>query len=260
MNRRSTEFVLPCAALALCLVVPSQAQDPDKPEPTQRTLRVLALGDPPPFRQEVRDGVRHELEAEPGTIPPRQVAFGAGEAATSVTLRLGRVSEPLRLAAGAETAVFKLPATAADGTARDWLTLRPPPGGDLLALVWRDPGKNWFAPRGMLLPDSAVAFPAGHLRGVKLLPVQAALQLDAEQLLLDPGKTVVRPLPAGKDTPVQVAYLAPEDGAFRPFYHGTALIHAGERAQVIIYRADSETPRRPAKVMTYNELAPGAAR
>jgi hypothetical protein len=163
----------------------------------------------------------------------------------------------LRVAAGAETAVFRLPA-AADGKTANWLTLRPPPEGDLLALVWRDPGKNWFEPRGMLLPDSAAAFPAGRLRIVNLLPVQAAVMIDTERVLLDAGQSAVRPLEAGKDKPVQVAFRNPDDGSFRPFYHGSALVNPGERAQAIIFRADGENPRSPAKVMIYNEEAPRA--
>jgi hypothetical protein len=93
---------------------------------------------------------------------------------------------------------------------------------------------------------------------VNLLPVQAAVMIDTERVLLDAGQSAVRPLEAGKDKPVQVAFRNPDDGSFRPFYHGSALVNPGERAQAIIFRADGENPRSPAKVMIYNEEAPRA--
>src|SRR5687767_13204483 len=69
--------------------------------PVKHTLRILPLGDPPPFIQEVRNGVRYEVPAEEGTIPPRNIALSAvapkGEEQEKfpMRLRLGVASTPL---------------------------------------------------------------------------------------------------------------------------------------------------------------------
>ena len=40
-----------------------------------RELRLLPVGDMPPFRQEIRDGVRYELEPDPGSEPPQMISI-----------------------------------------------------------------------------------------------------------------------------------------------------------------------------------------
>ena len=44
-----------------------------------RNLRILPVGESPPYRQEIRDGVRYELPPPPGSVPPMEVSFVASE-------------------------------------------------------------------------------------------------------------------------------------------------------------------------------------
>ena len=91
-----------------------QASTAAKPPP--RTLRVWPVGDAPPFMQEVRDGVRHELEPPPGSIPPRRVTVGLAdqpgqeEQAAELRLMLGRLGEavPVPVRAGLNTVYVRL--------------------------------------------------------------------------------------------------------------------------------------------------------
>ena len=62
-------------------------------EAAMHRLRVLAVGDPPPFVQEVRDGARREVAPPEGSIPPRSVTAG-GE---PLRIRLGRPSSAVML-------------------------------------------------------------------------------------------------------------------------------------------------------------------
>ena len=81
----------------LPLVGGGQTQEAAKKE-EKRTLRFLPCGDMPPFRQEIRDGVRYELEAEPGSVPPYQIQVPLGEdKMLNTTLTLGSLSERLEL-------------------------------------------------------------------------------------------------------------------------------------------------------------------
>lgn len=237
------------------------AQEPagepvEKPAAGSRSLRLLPLGEPPPYQEEVRDGVRFELEPEPGSVPPRQVVYGEAEKTVTLRLNLGRVTESLRIGEGTGAAVFRALAGAEEPPV-PWLALQPPATGDLLALVWRDPGKLWTQPRCLILPDSAVAFPAGNVRIVNLLPVEAALLFGEDKVLLAPGKTLLRPVVVGEDLPFRIAYRD-QAGALQSFYSGSVLLNRDERAQVVLFRADGLKPRRPAKAVVFNEAVPRA--
>jgi len=242
--------------MALSMVL-AHAQDAGAPQQAlqPRALRLLPLGEPPPFRQEVKDGVRYELEPEPGSIPPRQIRLGEGDKATLVRLNLGRASESLHIPAGTAPVVFHEASAPDDPSAKPWLTLYPPATGNELAVIWRDPGSRWSLPRSLLFDDSATALPAGSLRIVNLLPVDAALIFGDERLILVPGKVLVKALNIGTDLPIQIAFKTPT-GQYQHFYSGAVLLNPNERAQIFIHRADSEKPRRPAKVVTFNESAP----
>jgi hypothetical protein len=222
----------------------------------QRTLRLLPLGETPPFQQEIRNGIRFELEPEAGSVPPRQVVLGDGETAPVIRLNLNRVSESVPLPVGIAPVTLREKPTAPEAQPTPWLTLHPPETGNVQALVWRDPGKPWTKPRTLLLPDSGAAFPAGRLRIINLLPLEAALIIGPDNEVVAPGKTRIRAVAVGKDLPLHVAYRDPT-GTLKRFYSSSILLNAGERSQVVLYLADTEKPRRPARVKVINEAAPG---
>jgi len=246
--------------LALTMV-PSQAQksrDAEKAKGSARCLRLLPLGETPPFRQDVRDGVRYELEPAAGSIPPRQVRLGTGDEAILIRLNLGRATEPIKIPEGLAAAVFREASLPNEPSTKPWLSIPLPEAGDVLAVVWRDPGTEWNKPRTFIYGDSAAAFPAGSIRIVNLLPTEAALIVGTEQVLLLPGKSLIKTLPIGTDLPIQIAFKN-NSGQYQRFHSGSVLLNSNERAQIFIYRADGEKPRQAAKVSTFNEAAPPAA-
>jgi len=237
-------------------VSPLQAQEEEavKPVRATRTLRILPLGDAPPFRQEVRDGIRYELEPPAGSVPPRQIAYGEPDSDTSVRLNLGRVSEPVPIPSGAIPFTLRQQTGPAE-EAQPWLRVNLPELGNVMALVWRDPGASWDRPRVLLLPESPEVFPAGTLRLVNLTAAPIAVILGNERLPLGPGQVLVKPVEPAADVPVQLAYTDAA-GSVRRFYSSSVLLNEGERAQLLIHRPDSEKPRQPVKVITLNERAP----
>ena len=74
-------------------------------------------------------------------------------------------------------------------------------------------------------------------------------------MLLGSGKALIKTLKIGNDLPIQIAFKN-KTAQFQPFYSGAILLNPNERAQIFIHRADGENPRRPAKVVTFNEIAP----
>lgn len=257
------------AAVLVALLAPLAAQEPgpgeigeigapiELPPPGARLLRLLPLGDSPPFRQEVRDGVRFELEPPPGSVPPRQLLWGDAESPRAVRLNLGQVSEPVPIPAGAVPFTLREPVPA-DGPAEaapPWARITLPESGNVLVLLWRDAAAPWSRPRSMLLPEAATTFPAGSLRLVNLTATTIAVVLGAERTALTPGQVVVKPLATGSDVPLQLAY-SDAAGNVRRFHSTTVMLNEGERGQIFIHRADGERPRQPVKVVTLSERAP----
>lgn len=244
--------------LLLLTLAGGLAQTPlpeSKPAATTRTLRLLPLGEPPPFRQEVRNGVRYELEQDADSIPPRQVVLAGDKAATPILLNLRRATSPVAVPAGTAPVVLAIPAAGAEAAPVPWLSISLPETGDVLALAWRDPTKPWRKPRSLVLPDSAAAFPAGKVRIVNLLPTEAAAIFGTERVLIPPGKTLQRAVSPGVDLSIQLAYRT-ASGELQPFYSSSLLLNPNERAQVFLYRADGEKPRQPVKTVIFNEAAP----
>jgi hypothetical protein len=242
-------------ALACGLPLAAQEPAPDKEKPAVpagRHVRFLPVGDLPPFRQEIRDGVAYELEPPAGSIPPRQVMVGFGdEKKDAVPLLLGRVTAPLSAPAGeGPMQVHKL----GDAPeAEPWLKVNRPESGDFLVLLWRDsPKSDWAHARSLVLPDSAEAAPAGRVRIVNLSPVPVGVVFGGERIKLEAGKFYQRSVPIGKDTEFQLGAVDIKGGLER-FHAGSIFQNAGERSLVVIYRADGVQPRRPLKAVVHRE-------
>ena len=109
---------------------------------TGRLVRFLPLGEMPPFRQEIRENVRYELEPPAGSIPPREVLLGFGGNASEahIAAALGQTQRTPEGSAGKRSAVVRSREDAKD--AEPWLNLMRPETGDFLVLLWRDPDRE----------------------------------------------------------------------------------------------------------------------
>lgn len=247
---------IPHVLVALCVMAagPLAAQNAEQPEKPPRQVRFLPVGDLPPFRQEVRDGVRYELEPPPGSIPPREVMLGfGGEEQQAAPLSLGRVSEPLKAPAGIGPLLVRRKDAA---EAEPWLKLERPETGDFLVLLWRDPAKgSWEQARSLVLPDSREAAPAGQVRVINLSPVTVGVVFAGEKIALQAGKTYQRPIAVGKETDIQLGAVDAK-GVLTRFHSGTIFQNPGERTLVVVYRADGVQPRRPLKAVIQREPLP----
>lgn len=226
------------------------AQEKEKP----RHVRFLAVGDMPPFRQEIRDGVRYELEAEPGTIPPRQIQIPLGDEKTLDTiLSLGAFSP--QLAIPASVSVLRMQKKDAEKLV-DWHQVKIPAQGSSLVVLWRDPEKKtWDAARSSVMADDPSAFPSGSVRLINILPTTARFAFTAEQTIeLEAGGLKVLPL-SQPTTPVQISVLGAEQ-QWHVVYQSAITQNPGERGNVLLYRADGVNPRTPVKVINLRERAP----
>lgn len=238
--------------IAALIASPLPAQNAEeKSGPPRRQARFLAIGDSPPFAQEIRDGVRYELEPPPDSIPPRQVTTSVdGQAASTVELRLGRISGPVKVPPGAGPFDLRKldenPQDPANPQSAPWLRLNRPEKGNFLTLLFRPTGKGtWREPAHLILPEGTV----DTVRIINLLPVPARIVWANETLSLAPGKTQERRIEPGGSVPFQVFTDAPQKRHFA----GTATQNPGERGLVLIYPADGSSPRRPVKVSMLRE-------
>ena len=222
-------------------------------------MRFLPLGDMPPYRQEIRDGVAYELEPPPGSIPPREVVFGSNATgADESPLSLGRVSAPVKVAPGVGLLSLRRK-EGGEGTA-PWLNVEKPEKGDFLVLLWRDPEKkSWDSPRALVLPDGPEAAPAGTVRVVNISPVTVAIVFEGEKIALPVGQTWQKAVPTGKEAMIQVGAVDVA-GNLRRIHAGSVFQNAGERTLVAIYKADGVDPRRALKAIVQREPVDPAKR
>lgn len=242
-------------------LLPSSAEEGALPP---RTVRLLAVGDLPPFRQEIRDGVRYELPPPEGSMPPSRIEISAlnedGEEVKSenpagdpkkpgLKLPLNDISSSLSVPGAALTVRLQ-------AEADTWHQVELPEGGDFLIILWRDPEEgNWAKARSRLVPDGALKFKAGDLRFINVAPVTIGIVIgDQERFELAPGKATLKSLGTSTGTPTEAHYQDRKRG-WRRLWSSALVQNRGERSTVIVYRADGEKPRRPLKLIAMRERA-----
>jgi hypothetical protein len=230
-------FLLTAADLA--------AQDTKAPT---RKLRLMAVGDPPPFQQEYRDGVRHEVEAPPGSIPPRQIELSgnAGDKKT-MKLALGETTPPVAVPGEATRVDLQ-----AGGQV--WHAVNLPEGGDYLVILLRDPAsKNWDKARSILVPEGAGKFDEGDIRFISLTAAPLRFQIKGTAAFEVPaGKTITKKLGVATGAETLAQYRDPEKG-WKKLWSSALVQNRGERSTVLVYAADGVKPRQPLKLVALRE-------
>lgn len=257
--RAKTAWLLPVGAIAvLCLVTPMPGQDEaaagEKPPSKGRKVRLLAIGDEPLFRADLRDGVLQERELKEGVLPPPEVAARTGkDSEVSTPLQLGGLSREMRIPKALTSLRLR---DSRQPESKTWTNVKLPEGTDpLLVLLWRDPelGK-WSRARHVVLRDNLEVAPIGSLRVVNVTGALVALKIagETETVGLKPGRSVVRRAKAGQPLAVSVA-VQQQGGAWLRLFQGDMEPGRTNRSMIIVYRSDGESPRRPANVKLLNE-------
>jgi hypothetical protein len=246
-------LVMPAMVLAQNEAADDRAAEKkdDKNKP-RGWLRILPVGDAPPFIQEIINGVRVEMPAPKGSLPPRQILVPAGgDKVEARRLQLGRATEPVVSTAGAHV----LRELDAAGVEKPWMTVNMPEHPAALAIFFRDPRQNsWDAARSLVVKDDLETHPEGAVRVINasIYPVQAVVGEQGVELA--PGKVMVRKRAnpgAMEDIPLMVRVQTAE--GWKVVYDSALAQGRGERTNVVVYRSDGEKPRRPAKVLVLKE-------
>lgn len=248
-HMKSAFVITALALLSAAGVLPAQDQ---KVPP--RKLRLMAVGDPPPFQQEYRDGVRHEVEAPAGSIPPRQIEVSAGESK----------GEPTKLALGETTVPFDVPGEATRVNlmvgGQAWHVVNLPEGGDYLAVLVSDPAtRKWDKAKSILIPEGNGKFDDGDVRFISLTAAPLRFQIKgAPAFEVAPGKSVTRKLGVVAGVEAAAQYRDPAQG-WKRLWSSALVQNRGERTTVLVYAADGVKPRQPLKLIALRERSTPAA-
>lgn len=237
-------------ALLLVLFAPVWGQETTSA--TRGWLRILPVGDAPPFRQEIRGGVRHELDTPEGALPPRELVVpvqkGKDDGEAKVRLRLGQVSEAFLVRAGPLVLSERPEADDSEG----WTKITMPERSAALAIVFRDPrGKSWESVLSIVSADDIASFPAGRVRFVNATPFLVSVMFQGKSTVMKPGQVMLKQPAAGavmKDQSLKVA-MRDSKGRTTRIFDSTVSQNPGERTNVIIHWSDGENPRRRARVL-----------
>ena len=226
-------------------------------EKSNRKGRFLAVGDSPPYAQVVEGGIARELEPPADSVPPRQLAAlnpaaDAGTENSTLELRLGRITSAVKVPLGEGTIVLRGMNGNAESPA--WLTMKRPPEGDFLALLWRKPGaKTWESPASLIVPDGTRGAPVGSVAITNLFPAAVGIQWGGKYQILKPGINHIEQLATGAVVPFRIEGTD-QSGGRKRYFSSTISRNDNERTRVIIYRADVEAPRRPLQVLVLREV------
>jgi len=243
------KFLLKINAIGFLTMIALAAQPAAKP---MRQVRFLAVGDWPPFIQEIHDGVRYELDPPPGSIPPREVIPGFGKQTLKpVSLHLGRISDPVELPAGAGELALRQGGGASPSTL--WMRLDVPESGDfLIFLVRKSVNETWKNAASLIVPDGSTEAPTGIVRIINLFPHSIHLLWGSEELRLPAGGTILRAANPDADTTFQIL-ASNEAGEMKRYYSGSVTQNQTERSIITIYQSNEEDSRRPVKVLMLRE-------
>jgi len=236
-------------AILAWVLIPALSAEEEK---VPHRFRVLPLGDQPPFRQELRDGVRYEVDPPEGSVPPGMLeVLTGGESGVEsdgkllpFRLRLGSPS-PLRTikVAGAS------PVALANPGGEEWAKVPLSSGRQTLAVAWRDAKEDWRRPRFMALEDGPAAVPPSTLRLVNASGIPIGIRWGEAKLAIRPGKVLSQPFPEGAQRVVlMVLYPAP-DGGFRQIFSNIIDRDASKIHQFFIYQTDGAEARTPVRVV-----------
>lgn len=225
----------------------------------QHRLRVLAVGDPPPFVQEIRNGARYEVAPPVGTIPPRTVTIplatksGESPVVTPPTLRL-RLGQPSPSVSLPMPESGKVELQSEKGA--KWLNVPLQPCGASLALVWRG-SRDWKDARTIVIPDDDASHAEGNVHFANLTAASMAIVFGTEKIRLDPGKTFSRKV-NGAAVPLEILYPT-ATGELKLCHSASLEPSHGTFRRIVIYAADGEKPRRPVKVLQLEEASQSIA-
>lgn len=234
-------------SLSLCLSIFAQ-------EASHKHMRFIPLGDLPPHRETIKNGVRIQFPPAPGTVPPKPTTLAIDpKEGRDVPLRLKEFTEwsSINPTAGG-VRIFQ--GKQIGGKA--WISSSFSSKSQSLGVLYADhQNKNWFNPKMMLVPDDLSTFPPGSIRFVNVSHCSALVRFGNEKAdVIAPGKVLLKKLKQGNH-PVLVGYLAPsKNNAREVIFQNELMMKPKQRIQAFFYQARGKNPRKAVKFFHRGEF------
>jgi hypothetical protein len=228
-----------------------------QPNALKRThVRFLPVGDQPPWKERIENGVRIQIPPPPGAVPPNEVTISvSGAKSETIPLVLGRMSKQLEVG-GKIVPIQLFEGDVARGDS--WFDARLRPGATALVVLCRDPavaGATWAKPVSKVVPDDLASFPDRTIRLVNVSRSRIAIRIDQEKAFsLTPGEFKFKTLKSGKR--ILLIGEIRKEGGTKTLFKNMVPIEQGKRNTVVIYRSDGGKGDGVAKVRMFPERAP----
>lgn len=234
-SKSSLSLVLGVSLLLTSFAALAWAQE------SKAALRILAVGNEPPFIQKIVNGVRVQQPPPPGELPPQSIALtnkDGGQIGAPMAMALGSISRVLPVSPG------KVPLHEVTNGAiapKAFHSLKMPKTAAGLAIVWRDPrSKKWPNALSLTLKDDATSFAPGKARIVNVSGKSVRVTIQAkgkkkENFTLPRGKFLQRPGASVIEIYVQV------NARWKRIYAAAPLQNKTSRVNLVVYDSDGIT-------------------
>ena len=254
-HRSVPGFLVAASVLSLFASPVLLAQDEKKRD---RALRILAVGQEPPWREVIQGGRRVQVTPPEGSLPPGRLQLSNAEGielGEAVGVKLNQISSVMSVSPG----THPLHGSGEGGLdPKPWYSLKFPSMAAGLAILWRDPSKGkWTGGcKGVLLRDDLTGFPAGRIRIVNVSRYPLGLKFGAEKGLLKPGQVLLR---AGKSgafdrVPLELS-VKDKSGRWVRVISQQINQRPEHRTHIVLYTNDGEAPTRPVGAVVLRETA-----
>lgn len=219
----------------------------------RKHVRFLPLGELPPWKEELVEGVRKQIKAPPGALPPKMLSVPNGDddfqkkdlvlRQPSGLMTFGEKTSGLKIFKGEQPA------------GAPWLSSPMPSSVFSLGVLFRDNADmTWNSPKMLMLADDSQAFPAGNIRFVNVSDLKAIVKVGKKSEIVPPGKTLIKPLKEGVN-PVLAGYYD-KNGAVVMIFQNSIRLLQNQRVQAFFYKGQGLKPRTAVKFMSFPEPLP----
>ncbi|MGE9269924.1 MAG: hypothetical protein ACQKBU_03905 [Verrucomicrobiales bacterium] len=227
------------------------------PEP--HTVRFLPVGARAPFLQEVRDGVRYEVDPPEGSLPPRLLTVsnplkkdgkkptpGTTKDLEGLRVRLGEISAPMLVAKPEEMEMT----FHSDG--KDWLRSKLTESDRTLIVAWRT-GETWDQAMSYSIDDSDSSVPHGSVRVINVAPTSVGVLWGDKRIGVKPQSSVLLPFSSGSKGQLLTVLHPTEGGSFARLLQTSVANSTSVRRQWVVFRSDRDDARKPYQVISLSE-------